>query len=61
MKSITFNYRCMIQARFVSLMAKKTGQAEVDIAIAYGERLAKKINSKYQVIPPVNIRRSYNG
>lgn len=47
--TISFKYRCEIQARFVKIKAKQTGLTEHSIAFMYGKRLARKIDDKYSI------------
>ena len=50
MKSITFEYRNKIQARWLKYMNYLTGRDMVELALEFGESLAMKIGIKYQLI-----------
>jgi len=50
MKTITFDYRNMIQARWLKYMSYVTGRDMVELALEFGESLAVKINIKYQLL-----------
>jgi hypothetical protein len=50
MKTITFDYRNKIQARWLKYMSYLTGRDMVELALEFGESLAVKIGIKYQLI-----------
>ena len=58
MSIITFQHRCNLQARFITLKSKRTGEDEVSIAVKYAERLAEKIDSKYITLYPKTLKRN---
>ena len=49
-KTITFDYRNKIQARWLKYMSYLTGRDMVELALEFGESLAVKIRFKYQLI-----------
>lgn len=50
MKTITFDYRNMIQARWLKYMSYITGRDMVELALEFGESLAVKMRIKYQLL-----------
>ena len=50
MRTITFEYRNQLQARWLKYMSYVTGRDMVELALEFGENLAVKIRFKYQLI-----------
>ena len=50
MKTITFDYRNKIQARWLKYMSYHTGRDMVELALEFGESLAVKISFKYHLL-----------
>ena len=54
---ITFDDRCKLQARFLTMKTKQTGEDEVTVVSMYAERLAEKIDKKYITLYPKQLKR----
>jgi hypothetical protein len=52
--TISFKYRCQIQARFVQFKAHQTGLDTHYIAVKYATALRTKIDKKYSIFRSTN-------
>ena len=56
MAHITFQYRAEIQARWLMMKSRKTGEDYVILALNYGEALREKINKKHLILNNKKLR-----
>ncbi len=50
MRNITFEYRCILQAKWVQYLSKKLKLDELEIALQFAELFSKKLDKKYVVV-----------
>lgn len=53
---ITFAKRCELQARFIEVKAKQTGEDTLTVAERYAMKLAEKIDHKYLTLYPKTLK-----
>lgn len=53
---IDFEYRSSIQARWLDSKSRKTGRDILELAFAFGEKLAKKIDEKYITLKSTQLK-----
>ena len=49
-KKISFEYRCLVQAKWVQYLSAKLLLDELTVALEFAQLFAKKLDSKYVVV-----------